>query len=188
MRARLRANWKRENARCRRATAQAAGEAQSQSDPAVDVHGAPLFPSTATSARRRRWLPTIGRAGGSVGSKEQGKDGEGRRRPEWLTISTCLPRLPIRKAPMGRRYRRIAGRNAPLMSGDTGPTAPTAAAIAVTLGQGPSACQTALRSSRHLLALRARAILWKAVQPKQRRACRWKSFRCVPALPPNCAG
>ena len=148
----------------------------------------PPFPSTATSARRRRWLPTIGRAGGSVGSKEQGKDWEGRRRPEWLTISTCLPRLPIRKAPMGRRCRRIAGRNAPLMSGDTGPTAPAAAAIAVTLGQGPSACQTALRSSRHLLALRAGAILWKAVQPKQRRARRWKSCPKVPALPPNCAG
>ena len=44
MRARLRANWKRENAHCRRATAQAAGEAQSQSDPAVDVHGVPPFP------------------------------------------------------------------------------------------------------------------------------------------------
>src|SRR5258708_6146849 len=84
--------------------------------------------------------------------------------------------------------RALPARNARLMSGDTGPTAPTAAAIAVTLGQGPSACQTALRYSRHLLALRARAILWKAVQPKQRRACRWKSFRCVPALPPNCAG
>jgi hypothetical protein len=100
----------------------------------------------------------------------------------------AFPGLPIREAPMGRRYRGITGRNAPLMSGDTGPTAPTAAAISVTLGQGPSACQTALRSSRHLLALRAGAILWKAVQPKQRRACRWKSFRCVPALPPNCAG
>jgi len=29
-----------------------AGEAQSQSEPAVDVHEAPLFPSTATSVRR----------------------------------------------------------------------------------------------------------------------------------------
>src|SRR5258708_9315386 len=136
------------------------------------MHGAPLFPSTATSARRRRWLPTIGRAGGPVGSKEQGKDWEGRRRPEWLTISTCLPGLPIRKAPMGRRYRRIAGRNAPLMSGDTGPTAPTAAAMVVTLGQGPSACQTALRSSRPPLALAADALFWEAGQPKHSGAYR----------------
>jgi len=67
-----------ENAHCRRETAQAADGAQSRSESAVDVHGAPLFPSTATSACRRRWLPTIGRAGGSVGSKEHPKAAGGR--------------------------------------------------------------------------------------------------------------